>query len=67
MAPKARIPLHVRLTADLNDKLDTLVAACGRNRSEILRALIYRAQVDDLPRAWTELSEDDRQCLAAVE
>jgi hypothetical protein len=29
--------------------------------------LIYRAQVDDLPRAWTAISEEDRHCLAAVE
>jgi hypothetical protein len=49
-------------------KLDQLVAECpGKNRSEILRALILAAKREHLPRAWLEIAEDERELVVLAE
>jgi len=49
-------------------KLDQLVADCpGKNRSEILRALILTAKREHLPRAWLEIAADERELIVLAE
>jgi predicted DNA-binding protein len=60
-------PLVIRITPGVREKLERLVRSAGKSRAAIIRALILRAGVADLPQAWTALSEDDKAFLEEVE
>ena len=48
------ITLNVRMTSALNTKLAELARQTGKNRAEILRALLAGATLEHLPPAWVD-------------
>jgi hypothetical protein len=53
----------VRLSPPLVEKLDRLCLASVQRRADMLRLLIAKASLDDLPKAWRDLSPDERELL----
>jgi metal-responsive CopG/Arc/MetJ family transcriptional regulator len=58
------VVVSARLPAALVHKLDALCQVAVQRRSQVLRLLIVNAREEDLPRAWRELSPDERRLLA---
>jgi hypothetical protein len=46
--------LSCRISRWLDAKLNTFADATGRSRSDVLRWLILRARLQDLPKGWVE-------------
>jgi hypothetical protein len=65
-APKS-VLVNCRLTPALEVKLKRLTALAGRSRSDVLRWLIARATVADLPAGWVQVAAEQRKLLAEVE
>lgn len=59
------IVIFLKMSRGLSDKLLDLSGQVGRNRCEVLRALVASASVEDLPRAWQD--RDESAVLAEVE
>jgi predicted transcriptional regulator len=59
--------ISVRLSPPLVSRLDQLCQAAVQTRSQVLRLLILRASTRDLPRAWRDMTEEERQLLAAIQ
>jgi hypothetical protein len=55
--------LSVRLSTRLLSHLDALCEASVQKRANILRFLIARARLDDLPQAWRHLSAEERALM----
>jgi hypothetical protein len=55
--------ISVRCSPRLASYLDELCRVSLRKRSDIIRLLIARARLDDLPKAWGELSTYERELL----
>jgi predicted DNA-binding protein len=53
---KARA-MYTRINKQLDEKLFNLCEQTGRTRAEILRALLAKATLNDLPRSWTDPEE----------
>jgi len=60
-------PLMIRVSPSVRQKLESLAQSAGQSRAAIIRALVLRANVADLPRAWTALCEDEKAFLDEVE
>jgi predicted DNA-binding protein len=60
-------PLNVRLPSSAVENLDTLSKAVGKSRSAVVRALLLRATVADLPASWRVADARERAILAEVE
>ncbi len=58
---------HVRLTPALLAKLTGLATAVQKPRSAVVRALVLRATVADLPAPWSRVTIDEQAELAEVE
>lgn len=61
------VVVSVRLPGQLVTKLDALCQIALQRRSHVLRLLIVKACEQDLPRAWRELSQDERRLLREVQ
>jgi predicted transcriptional regulator len=48
-------------------KIDGLAQTVAKSRSAVLRALIMRATLEDLPASWRGVSEAERELLREVE
>jgi hypothetical protein len=59
--------VSVRLSPPLVSRLDQLCQAAVQTRSQVLRLLILKASPQDLPRAWRDMTEDERRLLAAIQ
>jgi hypothetical protein len=57
------VVLSVRLSPRLLSHLDALCEASLQRRADIVRLLIAKASLDDLPQSWRHLSADDRVIL----
>jgi metal-responsive CopG/Arc/MetJ family transcriptional regulator len=55
--------ISVRCPPRLASHLDELCQVSLRKRSEVIRLLIARARLDDLPQAWGQLSQAERELL----
>jgi hypothetical protein len=55
--------ISVRCSPRLASHLDELCRLSLRKRSDIMRLLIARARLDDLPQAWGQLSQAERELL----
>jgi hypothetical protein len=55
--------ISVRFSARLVAHLDTLCEASLQKRADIVRLLIAKARLEDLPQAWRDLSADERKLL----
>ena len=55
--------LSVRLSPQLMARLDTLCQASLQRRADLVRLLIAKASLDDLPQSWRHLSADERVIL----
>jgi hypothetical protein len=66
MPPKG-VYLPLRVSPAIRDKLDTLAKAVRKSWSATVRALILGAEVEDLPRAWREIPEDERELVVQAE
>jgi hypothetical protein len=49
--------MYTRISEQLDEKLFSLCEYTGRTRAEILRALLAKATLDDLPRGWLDPEE----------
>jgi hypothetical protein len=56
----------VRLSPSLVSKLDRLCLASVQRRADILRFLIAKASLDDLPQAWRAISPEERELLKEI-
>jgi Ribbon-helix-helix protein, copG family len=65
-APKTH-PLNARVPSSIVEHLDTLAKAVGKSRSAVVRALLLRATVADLPASWHVSDTQERALLAEVE
>jgi hypothetical protein len=61
------VVVSVRLPAALVHKLDALCQVAVQRCSQVLRLLIVNAREEDLPRAWRELSPDERLLLQELQ
>jgi predicted transcriptional regulator len=59
------VVVFLKLSQGLSDKLLDLAEQVGRNRCEVLRALVASASVEHLPRAWQDA--DEAAVLAEIE
>jgi hypothetical protein len=50
----------------LLSRLDTLCQASLQTRADIMRLLIAKARLDDLPQSWRGLSADERELLQEI-
>jgi hypothetical protein len=57
------VVVSVRCSPRLLSHLDALCAASFQRRTDILRLLIAKARLDDLLKAWADLSPDERELL----
>jgi hypothetical protein len=57
------VVLSVRFSPRLLSHLDALCEASLQRRADIVRILIAKARLDDLPQAWGQLSQADRELL----
>ena len=55
--------LSVRLSPRLLAHLDALCEGSLQRRADIVRFLIARTRLDDLPQVWRDLSADERKLL----
>jgi predicted DNA-binding protein len=53
-----------RFTTELAEKLDRFCQATGQPRAVIIRAVVAKATLNDLPRSWTDLEEAKILALA---
>lgn len=60
------VVLSVRCSPRLLSHLDTLCQASLQKRANLLRLLIAKARLDDLPQAWRDLSPDERELLQEI-
>jgi hypothetical protein len=65
-APKTH-PLNARVPTSVVEHLDTLAETVGKSRSAVVRALLLRATVADLPASWRAADAQERAILAEVE
>lgn len=59
--------LSFRITPTIEQKIDALAHAVRKPRSAVLRALILQATLDELPAAWTGVSDAEKAFLEEVE
>lgn len=57
------VVLSVRCSPRLLSHLDALCHASLRTRADVMRFLIARARLDELPQVWCDLSIDERDLL----
>jgi hypothetical protein len=50
----------------LLSRLDRLCQASLQTRADIVRVLIAKAQLNDLPQAWRDLSPEERELLEEI-
>jgi predicted transcriptional regulator len=67
MATSHTVYLPFKVSPEIRDKLDGLAKAVRKSRSATLRALILAADVDDLPSAWRNIPEDEKELVAQAE
>jgi hypothetical protein len=60
------VVLSVRCSPRLLSRLDALCQASLQTRADIVRLLIAKARLDDLPQAWRDLSPDERELLQEI-
>jgi hypothetical protein len=60
------VVLSVRCSPRLLSHLDTLCEASLQKRANLLRLLIAKARLDDLPQAWRDFSADERELLQEI-
>jgi predicted transcriptional regulator len=60
------VVLSVRCSPRLLSRLDTLCQASLQTRADIMRWLIAKARLDDLPQSWRGLSADERELLQEI-
>jgi len=60
------VVLSVRCSPRLLSHLDTLCQASLQKRADILRLLIAKASLDDLPQSWRHLSTEERELLQEI-
>jgi hypothetical protein len=60
------VVLSVRCSPGLLSRLDTLCQASLQKRADIVRWLIAKARLDDLPQAWRDLSPEERELLQEI-
>jgi hypothetical protein len=65
-APKTRL-LNTRVPSSVVEHLDTLAEAVGKSRSAVVRALLLRGTVADLPASWRVADAREQSLLAEVE
>jgi hypothetical protein len=56
----------VRLSPSLVSKLDRLCLVSVQRRADMLRFLIAKASLEDLPQSWRDLSVDERELLQEI-
>jgi hypothetical protein len=61
--PLKTVVISARCSLRLVSQIDEIGQVCRLTRSDILRLLIARARLDDLPQAWHDLSPDERRLL----
>jgi hypothetical protein len=66
MPTKEQHPCSVscRISRRLEAKLNTFTDATGRSRSDVLRWLLLRARLQDLPKGWLETVAEERRLEA---
>jgi hypothetical protein len=57
------VVISARFSPPLLSHLDELCQVCLLKRSDVIRFLIARARLDDLPQAWGQLSQAERELL----
>jgi hypothetical protein len=57
------VMFSVRCSPRLLSHLDALCEASLQRRADIVRILIAKARLDDLPQAWSQLSQAERELL----
>ena len=60
------VVISVRLSPRLVSRLDALCQASLQRRADIVRFLIARARLDDLPQAWRDLSPEESELLQEI-
>jgi hypothetical protein len=55
--------VFLRLPPNLNEKLEGFSERTGRPRNVVLRFLLAKATIDDLPRSWLNLSPEEKALL----
>jgi hypothetical protein len=63
MRPMKPCNVFLRLTPDLDQKLESLVQQTAQPRNVILRYLLAKASLEDLPSGWRNLSAEERELL----
>jgi hypothetical protein len=57
------VVVSARFSTRLNSHLGELQQGSLLGRSDIIRLLVARARLDDLPKAWRDLSPEERELL----
>jgi hypothetical protein len=57
------VVISARFSPRLLSHLDELCQVCLLKRSDVIRFLSARARLDDLPQAWGQLSQAERELL----
>ena len=60
------VVLSVRCSPRLLSRLDALCQTSLQKRADIVRFLIAKARLEDLPQAWRDLSADERELLQEI-
>jgi metal-responsive CopG/Arc/MetJ family transcriptional regulator len=60
MASPFTVYLPIKISPQMLHKLDDWAKELRKSRSAIVRALISRATVADLPHAWRDIREEER-------
>jgi hypothetical protein len=60
------VVISARFSPRLESHLDELCQGSLLKRSDIIRLLVARARLDDLLKAWRDLSTDERELLKGI-